>query len=109
MAYNVCFLQARKTEYDTLAPVCTSCLQNGHFLSLLCNPGDPKTALDNQICQLENDWMRLEAVFRNIFTTLSQGRLELVELTLTLSVNACCYVLSKYACMHAFICMWSIL
>ena len=75
----LCDSQAKKAEYNNLAPVCAGCLDNARSLSLLCDPGDPKTALDDHTSRLHGDWERLGALFGDVLAKLTEALVQTQE------------------------------
>ena len=72
-------VQAMKAEYNSLAPVCATCLDNSRSLSSLCDPGDPKTALDDHTSRLHDDWEKLGALFGDILAKLTEALVQTQE------------------------------
>ena len=72
-------MQSMKTEYNTLAPVCASCLDNAHSLFSLCDPGDPRTQLDSTAGSLHDDWEKLGALFGDVLAKLTEALVQTQE------------------------------
>ena len=68
-----------KTEYNSLAPVCATCLDNAHTLSSLCEEGEPRTKLDTTANTLQSDWEKLGALFGDVLAKLTEALVQTQE------------------------------
>jgi hypothetical protein len=70
-----------KAEFNTLAPVCAACVENGQSLTEKCEAGEPKTALEGDISDLQAKWEKLEKLFGDLLVKLTEA---LVQVSLAL-------------------------
>ena len=68
-----------KAEYNSLAPVCASCLDNARSLSSLCEEGDPRTKVDTTANSLQADWEKLGALFGDVLVKLTEALVQTQE------------------------------
>ena len=68
-----------QAKYNSLAPVCTSCLDNARSLSSLCEEGDPRTKLDTTANSLQADWEKLSALFGDMLAKLKEAPVQIQE------------------------------
>ena len=66
-------LQSLKSEFNTLAPVCAACVENGQSLADKCEAGEPKTALEGDVSDLQKEWERLGKLFGDLLTKLTDA------------------------------------
>lgn len=81
--------QGLKSEFNTLAPVCVSCVENGQSLAEKCEAGDPRTALEGDVSDLQAKWKKLGKLFGDLLTKLTEA---LVQVSWSFH---CCSVLSS--------------
>lgn len=62
-----------KAEFNTLAPVCAACVENGQSLAEKCEAGEPKAALEGSISDLQAKWDRLEKLFGELLVKLTEA------------------------------------
>ena len=72
-------VQAMKTEYNSLAPVCASCLENARSLSSACEPDDPRNQLVTTADSLRDDWQTLGALFGDVLEKLTEALVQTQE------------------------------
>ena len=72
-------VQGMKTEYNSLAPVCATCLDNARSLSSICEEGEPRTKLDTTANTLQSDWEELGALFGDVLAKLTEALVQTQE------------------------------
>ena len=77
-----------KAEFNTLAPVCVTCVENGQSLAEKCETGEPKTALEGDISDLQAKWEKLEKLFGDLLVKLTEA---LVQVSPALLLCFICY------------------
>ncbi len=73
------FIQNLKTEYNTLAPVYSSCVEGGQSLSSMCQEGEPKKDMDTGIQDLQVQWDQLNSQFGDILQKLNDALVQTQE------------------------------
>ena len=68
--------QGLKAEFNTLAPVCAACVENGQSLAEKCEAGEPKTALEGGISDLQAKWEKLEKLFGGLLVKLTEALIQ---------------------------------
>ena len=71
--------QALKTTYNSLAPVCAAGMDCGETLSSLCEPGPPRSALNDSLATLHRDWERLGQLFAEALARLTEALVQTQE------------------------------
>lgn len=77
--------------------MCASCLDNARSLSSLCEPGDPKTQLDNDTSHLHDNWDKLGALFGDVLAKLTEALVQTQEFK---SIAGTIYLMCS---LHAYI------
>ncbi len=79
MYFDFLFLQSLKTEYNTLAPVYSSCVEGGQSLSSMCQEGEPKGDMDTGLQDLQVQWDQLNSLFGDILQKLNDALVQTQE------------------------------
>ena len=82
--------QGLKAEFNTLAPTCAACVENGQSLSERCEAGEPKVALERDVSELQAKWEKLEKLFGDLLVKLTEALVQVstaLFLCLTCSHN----------------------
>ena len=62
-----------KAEYNTLASVCATCVENGQSLAENCEDGAPKTGLEDDVSDLQAKWEKLNQLFGELLKKLTDA------------------------------------
>ena len=70
--------------------MCAACAENGQSLAEKCEAGEPKTALEGDISDLQAKWEKLEKLFGDLLVKLTEA---LVQVS-----PVCCFALFAMKC-----------
>ena len=65
--------------------MCAACVENGQSLAEKCEAGEPKTALERDISDLQAKWEKLEKLFGDLLVKLTEA---LVQVSLAMYIVA---------------------
>ena len=65
--------------------MCAACVENGQSLAEKCEAGEPKTALEGDISDLQAKWEKLEKLFGDLLVKLTEA---LVQVSLAMYIVA---------------------
>lgn len=63
-------------EYNSLAPAFASCVENGQSLSEVCEEGDPRSDLQENVADLQDKWERLKKLFGDLNEKLTAALIQ---------------------------------
>ncbi len=72
-------MQSLKSEYNTLAPVFSSCVENGQSLASICTDGEPKENMEAGLQNLQLKWDKLNSLFGELLQKLTDALVQTQE------------------------------
>lgn len=90
-------MQGLKSEFNTLAPACVACVEKGQSLAEKCESGEPKTALEGEVSDLQTKWEKLGKLFGEVMSKLTDALVQVspsfhsMFCTRTINFSTCNY------------------